>query len=346
MAAAVKYLVGAFDESLLVRLYEHIADETSALGAIALETADEPGWWGDFIRAYAQGELYDLSAIYLMNNDSGRHDFIDEDDDTWSSTLDYRDLSGKVFVFDVQDPLLPPNSSLALTATGDFTDLHVFERQAGTLVHLGSDPTRVVIDQVEDYDLGEHLVAIVANGRAIPDYTGTTPLTLAADLTRGTGELLAAEVTFCFEFTWERDEKTSSGGYCDVDNLFGEGALTGTSFSYTIDHSPEHTGADYVGSISGTISEDRSLMTSLSVSLQAIVPGTQEVQFETAITAVNVPLIIETETVLWYRAEGDAACAVTTDARHDTYTSGFITTGFGCRTSDYVSIKLLTELPE
>lgn len=347
MSTLARHLIETFGEDVFARVYEGIRAERSAMGSIDLETESIVTWWDAFIRAYVEGELYRLSPALLLGDAAGSHAITGPDDDTWTVTHGYQDLSARVFQLNLQDDTIPDGSELHLDVDGDFSDVAAYVRTGGTFSPVAVGGTSVTVPDLDG--AAAQLLIVVTNARAIPDFTDATSITLTATLERAEepddlSRFDVVRVDWCYELTYEDpDESTWTQGFC-VAELLGEGTVTGHDFSYVIDQLPEGSVIRYTGTVTGSLSEDLSEVATLVVDLRAELEDGGALQYTAGVSAMGVPLLIETDDVRWYRADGAEACAVTTSVSHVT-SGGAEAVAFGCRTSDDVSVRLLTELP-
>jgi len=347
MSSLARYLIETFGDDVFARVYEGIRGERSAMGSIDLETDPIVTWWDDFIRAYVEGDLYRLSPALLLGDAAASHAITAPDDDTWTVTHAYPDLSARVFQLNLQDDTIPAGSELHLDVDGDFTDVAAYVRTGGTFTPVAVGGTSAIVPDL-DGDSAQLLI-LVTNARAIPDFTGSTSIMLTASLERAEepddlSRFDVVRVDWCFELTYEDpDGSTWTQGFC-IDGLLGEGTVTGPDFSYVIDQIPEGSLVRYTGTVTGSLSGDLSEVAALVVDVRAELEDGGELQYTAGITAAGVPLIVETDDVRWYRATDEGACKVTSSVSR-TLSSGSEAIAFECLSGDFIAVRLLTEPP-
>jgi len=290
MSALVQYLVIEHGTIILGDIYDRIAEGLGAASSIELEAGDFGIWWSDFLAMYAGGILNPIDRALLLNERSGSFNIYNPDDIAYTHTMPYPDLSGRIYRILLDDFELPESTTLSLTASGSFSDIHVFRysRQGVFLVDSGSGNITIPgIRALMDDDLD--LLVLVSQTRGIPDYLSSQDITFSATVDRDVLDMSVfnrIRTWWCLHMDVLYDDGgTEYGGVCLPQGIGGtELIIDGTSFSSAIDLNFQQTNyvSHFFGSVTGTFSADFSQILQITSELnnEKIYPDqTVEIEF-------------------------------------------------------------------
>ncbi len=352
LAALIRYLVRENGTSFLPEIYHQIRDGKNGTGAIDEVIGNIESWWGDFLRDYTAGELHPpIEMGQLIGSREGQFTIAGPDDNNWSMTLDYNDLSGKFFGVQISDVTLTSDASLTLSVTGESSEIHVFSYGAAGLSWLISGSSEVSVNGLLTLmNSNSRLLVLVTQGRAVSPYNTTAPITISGSVNRITADLSGFTDVYA---RWS----------FDVQQLFGDGStgqtviastdfhatnlvINGTDFSCSVDQVTDWFGYErhFYGTVNATLSEDlsRIIQVTAEISMDNIFDGQDPVPvYHSTVSAGGLPMVSYYPgfSASW-KLLNDDACAGTTEMQYDYYQNDWVSTGYSCEEPSYNYVEI------
>ena len=273
MSAVIEYLVNdpRFGEQGLRDALERIWGGSSATYAL-LNTVNAfvTEWWPDFFKSYVGGEIYGVGKdVFLAGANLSGTWTIDDGNDTDSTfTLNYPDLSAKLFKINLEYGSIDPAASLALDLSSEVStpiSVMLFGVEGNELKYWGHSTalgsTSLLVPDVKDlYDDGwRELLVVVVNCDVSDTYLEETEITLEMKVLSGPSNL---EYTGCamdltnmhiyllldYQDPGEEDVEIEVNRGFDSD--YRTGSMTGNTFRANWEY--EEQGTTYEGAIEAT----------------------------------------------------------------------------------------------
>jgi len=241
--------------------------------------------WLQFCRNYMTGSVYSAfpAPVNVSSLATGnRARFLKETDAAVTFTWNASDLSARVYsvAFDLLYQW-PPNTklSVSLTDPGGQAEAIIYKAGAGFTVWSSAGTVRAAAWEYPDVaELVKNrvsLIIMVANGRAVKPYSGTTPITLKVALPPSgllpllqKTKVVKAVLAGCTDYPlWVGSELTLQGPNCPL-------TWSGTRFSWgCTDVTPFGPTATYTSQGSGTVSADATTLLTIQGTLKISDPA-------------------------------------------------------------------------
>ena len=189
MASVIKYLCQNFQTSSIVNFYTDINLNKHPIETIIDNSNGSTDWVAPFFRTYVEGKIYNRTTQYWIDSRIEDYKFkVKSNTDTLKTfSYLYPDLSGELFLVELENPNWKKNTNIFFTLLGkqNFdTEISVFRyKDTGLPDYISSNYSQVKLNNIEEVTAsGFNLMALVTNGRAINPYTEETSINLQIDL--------------------------------------------------------------------------------------------------------------------------------------------------------------------
>ncbi|MFB3777671.1 MAG: hypothetical protein ACE141_08665 [Bryobacteraceae bacterium] len=168
----------------------------SPVRAIDLETSNVAVPWQQFCEEFMAGRIYGGRPVFpraaehivSMGAGSRSYRFQSAADTGTTFTLDYPDLSAKVFFIDIRKPGWPSNTRLTVSLEPAGAAAAILYKRTGETgwERVATVDNQYAFPNAEQLEAaGSRLVIMVVNPRAVQPYSGTTPISLSVRLESG-----------------------------------------------------------------------------------------------------------------------------------------------------------------
>ncbi|OGU54545.1 MAG: hypothetical protein A2V66_02730 [Ignavibacteria bacterium RBG_13_36_8] len=188
MSAMIKYLVDKHGQNIVKSIFDRMKVGFSPVDAVFISNPDPVSFWcPEFLSELVLGEGYGdvIPARMATDSQTTVYELNYSADSLFTFSGNVDDLSGKLFVFKLNNLLFNPAAmmNLTLTASND-CKMHVFAYKGSTINYVGSSETTFPVYGLKAlHDDSWHILVMITNTRMSSPYTGSTPITLRAHVT-------------------------------------------------------------------------------------------------------------------------------------------------------------------
>ncbi len=346
-AAMAKYLATRPGHDLQ-RVYAGLKEHGLLMTALTSEYGHMRDWWGDYLKEYADGNLFPMDSTTLFLGSQASFTIDDQSGLEFTDTANYSDFSGHFYRVELQREF-DEGTTLDLTTSGTTGHIHVFRSDPSGLVHLASSSSgQLSLPGLRDLRIaGRRLLVLVTHEPGVFPYLSSVSGTLTGRVVAPLVDLTGLDKVYVYVGV-EAQRLLDNGTLEDFTHVYSSIGINnvqfnGQDFSATFDLLHDHSFFEdhLVGSLAGTLSSNRTLVESVTFEITSThihSDGSTQPYYFTTFTLENLPMTDNYPSAVTYQAFGQDAFTAITNLEYNFLLNNWSLVGYSAQ--EYSQVRV------